>query len=268
MSCSSRAIRSRSAVTARAAAWAPSCSAWTRDPGASSPGISISTAYGDYQSYPGLDADRQEYFRAFGALGDCFPTGSATFLVFGAGAIGAISVLSEFTTGMIRTTFAAVPARRSVMAAKVGVVTAATTAFGLVAVLASYGGVQWILSGHGAAAGLGHPGVPRLLAASVVLAPVSALVGMGMGVVIRHSVPTIVATITLLFVVPSLLDPKDYLSATFLHTMVLQAWQRLTYESATAELWPWSHTGAWTVLAVWALVATVLTVFSSDRRDH
>jgi hypothetical protein len=230
--------------------------------------ISISTAYGDYSKFPDFGAEQQEYFRMFGAVGDSFPTGSATFLALGTGAIGAIAILAEFTTGMIRTTFTAVPARRSVMVAKVAVVAGTTTAFGVIAVLTSYGAVQWILSGRDAAAGLGHPGVLRLLTASVVLALVSALVGMGMGAIIRHSVLTIVATITLLFVVPTLLNEREHLTATILHTMVFQAWQRLTYDEITGEPFPWTKTGAWSVLAVWALVATALTVFSSDRRDQ
>jgi hypothetical protein len=230
--------------------------------------ISVTTAYGDYDKYPGMTAEQKDYFRTFGAVGDSFPTGSATFLIMGAGAIGAITILSELTTGMIRTTFTAVPARRSVMLAKVAVVTAATTALGAIAVLSSYGAVQWILSGHDAAAGLGHPGVLRLLAASVVLAPVCALVGMAMGTLIRHSMLTIVATITLLFVLPTLLNEREHLSATILHMLVSQAWQRLTYDEATGEMYPWTTTGAWTVLAVWALVAAALTVFSSHRRDQ
>lgn len=168
---------------------------------------------------------------------------------------------------MIRTTFMAVPARRSVMAAKVGVVAATTTVLGLLAVGISYGAVQWILSGRGVAAGLDHPGVPRMLAASVVLAPVSALVGMGMGAILRHSAITIVTTITLLFVVPSLLDEQDHISASILHTMVLQSWQRLTFEPS-GQTWPWTAAGAWTALAGWALVATLLTVFASSRRDE
>ncbi|MFJ3928551.1 ABC transporter permease [Streptomyces sp. NPDC090022] len=230
--------------------------------------VSLSTAYGDSTRYPGMDAGQQEYFRTFGAVGDSFPMGSATFMALGAGAIGAITMLSEFTTGMIRTTFTAVPARRSVMVAKVVVVTAVTTAFGALAVLCSYAGVQWILSGQDAAAGLGHPGVPQLLAASVVLAPVCALIGMAMGALIRHSVLTIIATITLLFVLPSLLNGQQRLGATILHTLVLQAWQRLTYDDATGDPFPWTTTGAWTVLAVWTVVAAAVTVFSADRRDQ
>ncbi|MFF3686085.1 hypothetical protein [Streptomyces sp. NPDC002187] len=45
-------------------------------------------------------------------------------LILATGSIGALTVVGEYSTGQIRTTFAAVPARRSVVAAKVAVVTA------------------------------------------------------------------------------------------------------------------------------------------------
>ncbi|MEV7116814.1 ABC transporter permease [Streptomyces anulatus] len=230
--------------------------------------VTATAAYGNYQNWPGYDEKQREYFRTFGAMGDSFTTGSATVLLLGAGAIGALSILSEYTTGMIRTTFTAVPARRSVMAAKVGAVTAATTIFGMVMALVSFCVAQGILSGRDAAVGLGHDGVLRLLLASALLAPVSALIGMALAAIIRHSVLTIVATVVLFFVVPSMLNAREHLSATVLHMTVLQAWQRLTYDEISDALWPWTATGAWTVLGIWALVAAVLVVFSADRRDQ
>ncbi|WP_406116292.1 ABC transporter permease [Streptomyces sp. NBC_01014] len=231
-------------------------------------GVTASAAYADYQNWPGYGAQHQQYFRMFGAAGDSFPMGSATLLVLGAGAIGAITVLGEYTTGLIRTTFTAVPARRSVMVAKVGVVAATTGVFGVLVALFSFGVAQLILSGRGADAGLGHHGVLRLLAASAALSPVSALVGMGMAAVIRHSVLTIVATVVLLFVLPSLLSSRKHLTVTILHTTVLQAWRRLSFDPSPTDPWQWTTTGAWTVLAGWALAATVLAVLTPNHRDQ
>ncbi|MER6567177.1 ABC transporter permease [Streptomyces sp. NPDC001093] len=230
--------------------------------------VTVAAAYGDSQNFTHYDEGHREYFRMFGAVGDSFPTGAATVLILGVGAIGAITVLGEYTTGMIRTTFTAVPARRSVMAAKTAVVTVTTTVLGVALALVSFGAAQVILAGQGAAVGLGHHGVVRLLVASALLAPVSALVGMGLGAVIRHSVLTIVATSALLFVLPSLLNSQKHLTVSLLHMTVLQAWRRIGYEQATTTMWPWTVTGACIVLAVWALVAVVLAIFTSDHRDQ
>ncbi|MBC3840906.1 ABC transporter permease subunit [Streptacidiphilus sp. 4-A2] len=230
--------------------------------------VSATAAYADYRNWSGYGPQHQQYFRVFGAVTDSFPTGSATLLMVGAGAIGAITVLGEYTTGMIRTTFTAVPARRSVLAAKACVVTATTGAFGVIVALVSFGVAQLILSGRGADSGLGHHGVPRLLAASAALAPVSALVGMGLAAVIRHSVLTIVATVALLFVLPSLLDSQKRATVTVLHLMVLQAWRRLSFDPSPGAPWPWTTTGAWSVLAAWALAGAALAVLTSNRRDQ
>ncbi|MER7773290.1 ABC transporter permease [Kitasatospora sp. NPDC096140] len=230
--------------------------------------VTVTAACADSQNWTQYDEEHREYFRMFGTVGDSFPTGAATLLILGAGAIGATTILGEYTTGMIRTTFTAVPARRSVMAAKMAVVTVTTTVLGMALALASFGAAQGILSGQDAAVGFSHHGVVRLLVASAVLAPVSALVGMGLAAVIRHSVLTIVATITLLFVLPSLLNSQKHLTVSLLHMTVLQAWGRIGRDQATTAMWPWTVAGACTVLAVWVVVAAMLALFTSNHRDQ
>lgn len=230
--------------------------------------VTVTAAYADSQNWSQYGEAQRAYFRMFGTVGDSFPTGAATLLILGAGAIGAITILGEYTTGLIRTTFTAVPARRSVLAAKVAVVTANTTVLGAGLALASFGAAQAILSGRDAAVGLGHHGVVRLLLASAALAPVSALVGMGLAAVIRHSVLTIVATISLLFVLPSLLSSRKHLPVSVLHMTVLQAWERIGHDQGSTTPWPWTVPGACAVLAVWALVATLLAVLTSNHRDQ
>ncbi|MDX5567622.1 ABC transporter permease [Streptomyces sp. ID05-04B] len=225
-------------------------------------------ARGDARQYAEADEQRRALFRMLGLVPDSFPPGSATMLMLGAGAIGAIAVLGEYTTGMIRTTFTAVPARGSVMAAKVAVVTVATTGFGALAAFLSYGVAQAVLSGQDIAVGLGHTGIPRLLLASTLLAPVSALVGMGVAALVRHAVIAIVATTALLFVLPTLLNDHSRLTASLLHMTVLQAWDRIGREQDAGEQWPWTVGGACVVLAVWALVSAALTTFSANRRDQ
>ncbi|MFF4385041.1 ABC transporter permease [Kitasatospora sp. NPDC001547] len=230
--------------------------------------ITLFGAMSDAQHFAGFDDDQKAYYRAFGSVAATFSQGAATMVIVGAGAIGAIAVLGEYTSGMIRTTFTAVPARSSVMAAKLAVVAVATTVLGVATALASYGAAQAVLSGQDAAVGLGHPGILRLLVASAVLAPVSALVGMGIAAVIRHSVLTIVATIAVLFVIPSMLNSRSQFGASLVHMTISQAWQRIGHEQATTEMWPWTVGGACVVLAVWSLVAGALTVYTASHRDQ
>ncbi|MFI9366725.1 ABC transporter permease [Kitasatospora sp. NPDC053057] len=228
----------------------------------------VSIAAGDLRQYTGGDEEQRVLFRTLGRVADTFPSGAAMMLVIGAGAIGAITILGEYTSGMIRTTFTVVPARSAVMAAKAAAVTAATTLLGAGAALASYVAAQVVLSGEDLAVGPGHSGVLRLILASVLLAPVSALVGMGVAAVIRHNVAAIVATVALLFVIPSLLNARSRVSVDALHMTVLQAWDRLGHGQPAAVEWPWTAGGACLVLTVWTLVAAALVVFSANRRDQ
>ncbi|MFF3334798.1 ABC transporter permease [Streptomyces sp. NPDC002888] len=230
--------------------------------------ITITGAVADAHHYTGNNEKDQAYFRAFGTVAATFNTGAATMLIVGAGAIGAITVLGEYTTGMIRTTFTAVPARRSVMAAKVAVIVGAATALGVVAALLSYGAAQAVLSGEDVGVGLGHPGIVRLLIASAALAPVAALVGMGLAALIRHSVLTIVVTIALLFVIPSVINGQSHFGASLLHMTILQAWRRIGYDQAVGEMWPWTVGGAYIVLVVWSLIAAGLAIITPNHRDQ
>nr|BFD94151.1 hypothetical protein KitaXyl93_55110 [Kitasatospora sp. Xyl93] len=228
----------------------------------------VSIALGDVDEYARAGEPQRELFRTLGPLAEAFPYGAATMLIIGAGAIGAITVLGEYTSGMIRTTFTAVPARSSVMAAKLAVVAVATTLFGAGVALASYGAAQVVLSRQDLAVGLGHPGILRLIVASALLAPIAALVGMAVAAVVRHSVITMVATVALLFVLPSLLNDRSHLSVSLLHMTVMQAWDRIGHGQSPASEWPWTDGGAALVLVVWALAAATLAAFSANRRDQ
>jgi branched-subunit amino acid permease len=65
-----------------------------------------------------------------------------------AGTIGAMTVAGEHASGLIRTTFLAVPNRQHVVLAKAVVVASVTSAVGLVTATASFVTAQTILSGE------------------------------------------------------------------------------------------------------------------------
>jgi ABC-2 type transport system permease protein len=115
------------------------------------------------------------------------------YAVLAVGVLGVLSFSSEYATGLIRTTFAAVPRRLAVLAAK------ATTA-GTVALIAgellsftSFFLAQAILSGHHLGISLSHPGVPGAVLAAGFLLFVCAMVGLGLGAIIRHTAGAIAA---------------------------------------------------------------------------
>ncbi|MFI6289248.1 ABC transporter permease [Streptomyces sp. NPDC051018] len=227
------------------------------------------TAYDTYRYWPGDDAGFAEQFVRDGMpLQQAFTSNASMVLILGTGAIGALTVVGEYSTGMIRTTFAAVPARRSVTAAKAVVVAALMTGFGTVVAWGSFALTQAILSGREAGVPIDHPGAPRLIVASALLAPVCALTGMALGVILRHVAGTMTSIVVALLLLPIAVTEGRHWSAVLNHTLIHSAWQRLTSVHATGGEYPWTTTGAWTVYAAWTVATITLTVTAVHRRDQ
>ena len=118
------------------------------------------------------------------------------------GVLGALAISSEYGTGTIRTSLAAVPHRRSVLAAKAAVLAIAVTPLALVVSLASFLLGQALLHSNGVSATLATPGaLTAVLGAAGYLIAVT-LLGLGLGAVIRHSAGAITAVTGLVLLLP------------------------------------------------------------------
>ncbi|GIH20580.1 ABC transporter permease [Rugosimonospora africana] len=232
-------------------------------------GENLLSAWGDYSNYPDYSAKIKAVFVPYWALGDAFNDGSAFLLVIAAGAIGANLVVNEYGTRLIRTTFAAVPARRSVMAAKVVLATGVFVVFGALIVGVSFWADEAILSLRHAGLSIGYPGALRVTVAAALLAPIAALIGMAIGAVVRHPATTMVLLIVLNVVVPALLLDQRRLSATIDEAMPITAWARLPAIGDQTGPGPigMSMAHAWIVYAAWAVVSVIVTVVVPARRD-
>ncbi|NUT37944.1 MAG: ABC transporter permease [Hamadaea sp.] len=193
-------------------------------------------------------------------------------LVVVACSIGALMLSGEYGSGLIRATFAAVPDRRAVVAAKLAVVTAVMTGYGTVIAATSFGVTQAIYHQHRIGLSIGDPGALRAVAASALLAPLGAVVGMAFGALIRHSAGTIVAAIVTLLLVPALFRGETYRwVAEIGNALPLTAWDALTANPAkpppVLPKYPETITEAWIVLGVWAAVAAAAAVTLVHRRD-
>ncbi len=104
-----------------------------------------------------------------------------------AGVLGVLTMTSEYSSGMIRATLAAIPRRPLVLAAKAVVFGGVMLAVGEVAAFVSFfaGGAAL---GHGIAApALSQPGVLRAVVLSGASFCLVGLLGVGLGAIIRHS---------------------------------------------------------------------------------
>jgi len=120
------------------------------------------------------------------------------------GPLGVLAITSEFSSGMIRATFAVVPTRPLVLSAKAAVLGAVTLAAGETVAFAAFFAGQAALKAPAPHATLGQPGVLRAVLTAGAYPALIALIGLGLGALIRHTAGAICALAGVLFVLPLL----------------------------------------------------------------
>jgi ABC-2 type transport system permease protein len=121
------------------------------------------------------------------------------------GVLGVLAITTEFSSGMIRATFAAAPRRPLVLAAKAAVLGAVTLAAGEISAFAAFFAGQAMLKAPAPHATLGQPGVLRAAAMAGAYPALIALISLGIGAIIRHTAGAICAVFGVVFVLPLLI---------------------------------------------------------------
>jgi ABC-2 type transport system permease protein len=120
-----------------------------------------------------------------------FTLGTVTIgVVFGqiiAAVLGVLAISGEYSTGMIRSTLTAVPARLPVLAAKTLVMFGLVFAVGLVTLVASWAATYPVYAADGIATGLTAPGFLLALLGGAAYLGLTAAFGLGIGAVLRSS---------------------------------------------------------------------------------
>jgi ABC-type transport system involved in multi-copper enzyme maturation permease subunit len=180
--------------------------------------------------------------------------------------LGVLVVTSEFSTGMIRTTFAAVPQRRVVLAAKAMVFTAVVLVVGLAACFTAYFLGQSILASKHINSHIGDPGVLRSVVGAGLYLGVLGLLALGIGTLIRHTAGAIAAVFGLIFVLPGIVAalPSSWYNAIapYLPSEAGQALFRHT--QGMKQLHPWVGFGVFCLYAAVALAAASVTLVRRD----
>jgi ABC-2 type transport system permease protein len=120
------------------------------------------------------------------------------------GVLGVLVISSEYTTGMIRTSFAAVPQRRTVVVAKSVVFLVVAFVVGTVACFGAFFAGQAILASKHLDVGLGDPGVLRAIVGGGVYLALIGLLGLSFGTLLRRTAGAIAALFGLVLVLPAL----------------------------------------------------------------
>jgi ABC-2 type transport system permease protein len=114
------------------------------------------------------------------------------------GSLAVRTVTAEYATGMIRSTFTAMPSRRMVLGAKAATVAAFVLPIALLVDIAGFTLGQHIFTGDHLQVALSQPGVPRAIVFGAVAASLVSIIGVGLGGLIRH---TAAATTTLTLII-------------------------------------------------------------------
>jgi ABC-2 type transport system permease protein len=202
---------------------------------------------------------------------------SLTGVEFGQAAVAVLAVLAvsgEYGTGMIHVTFAAMPRRTTVLAAKATVVSALVLAAGVIAVPVSIVVGRIILPGRGFTAANGYRAlsladgpVARAAVGSVLYLVLIGLFGLGIAAAVRDAAPAIGITLALLYLFPILGtvgNPQWYRHVQQVGPMTAGLAVQATVDVPSQPVAPWIGLG---VLSAWTATALVAGGLLCHFRD-
>jgi ABC-2 type transport system permease protein len=192
--------------------------------------------------------------------------GFAEYTVLPLTVLSVLVFTSEYGSGLIRTTFTAVPRRRAVLAAKAAVTGMAAFTVGVLLALACFFLTQAILSSSHRGLSFSHPGVPGAVLAVGFALAVSAVVGVGVGAIIRHTAGGIAAAVIVVYLlgVLCLILPAPWSTRLGKFTLPFAAYQVVTLHPRASLLSPGL---SMLVLVAWPAVTLLVASVVIVRRD-
>jgi ABC-2 type transport system permease protein len=189
--------------------------------------------------------------------------------------LAVLAVTGEFETRTIQAALAAVPRRGVLLAAKAALVTATALAAGTLGVAGSLLAARAILPGNGFTAAAGQPPPSpadgptlRAAAGTVLYLGLVALLGLGVGAVVRDTAAALTTVLTLLYCFPAVAalvgDPAWRERLLRVAPMPAGLAIQATRDLDQLPIAPWAGLG---VLAAWAGAAMLLGAAFLGRRD-
>jgi ABC-type transport system involved in multi-copper enzyme maturation permease subunit len=187
------------------------------------------------------------------------------------GVLGVLVISGEYSTGMIRSTFAAVPKRLPVLWAKAGVFGLVTLVLAVPSTLIAFFGAQAILKGHSVnghdiALSISDPGVARAVIGGALYLTVAGLFGLGLGAILRSTAGGISAFAATLFVLPPLMNvlPSSWSDAISPYLPSNAGAAIMQTGSPAHTLAPWTGLG---VFAGYTAIVIAIAAIQLRRRD-
>lgn len=210
-------------------------------------------------------------FQAMGLTGTTVVTLGYSFGQLAIAVLGALIITNEFSTGMIRATFAAVPRRLPVFAAKLVVVVLTTIALALVALGIAYLATIPILDPTPLSVDLSDAEQLRSLLGTVLYLATIGAFAFGVGTLMRHTAGAIFTLVAILFVLPLIfsivVSASDAAWTDWVNKLLpTVAGERIISSGPTPDtlLEPWV---GYAVLAGYTVVVLVAAAITLKRRD-
>jgi ABC-2 type transport system permease protein len=189
-----------------------------------------------------------------------------------AGALGVLTMTSEYSSGTIRSTLAAIPRRPLVLAAKVAVFGAVALAVGEAASFITFFADAATLRHGIAAPTLGQPGVLRAVVLSGAGFCLIGLLGLGLGAIIRHSAAAVGVLVAGVYVAAQAIGIIAHAAAPYMPILIvgnsLSTTKPVTCGTSVVNcphfLSAWAGLGA---LGLYAVIALVIGGWLLARRD-
>jgi len=183
--------------------------------------------------------------------------------------LGALTVTSEYSTGMIRTSLTVQPRRGTLLAAKGVVFFLVSFITGLVASFVSFFIGQAILSSKHLGVSLGDPNVLRAVVGGALFLAVCGMLAFGLGTLLRHTAGAITASIGLLFVLFVLINflPsswQNHVDKWIPFNAGSQIWSTIPVHGNPPMFSPWA---GFAVFAAYAVIAIIAGAFVFLKRD-
>lgn len=184
--------------------------------------------------------------------------------------LGVLIITGEYTTGTIRPTFAAVPARLPVLFAKAALAGGVSFIIGIVGVALAYA-VSSPLFDSAAAADLSEPAVQRIFWGTGLYLAAVAMFALAVGAVIRNTAGAVTAVLGAPFVLSTvwqlLMTDSNWFTTTYPY-LPFVAGEQIVLPAATADemqlLAPWSGFG---VFAIYIVVAFLVAAIVLRKKD-
>lgn len=182
------------------------------------------------------------------------------------GVLGVLVISAEYSTGMIRASFSAVPKRLPVLWAKAGVFAGVTLVLMVPAALVAFFVSQSILSGQHIQIAFSHAGVARAVIGAGVYLTVLGVFALGLGAIVRNTAGGITAFAGILFVLPGLMHvlPVSWSNAISPYLPSNAGQQIMSIVRDPSSLSPWT---GFAVFCGYAVVAMAIAAVLLVRRD-